>query len=1077
MAVSLEEFVECLAQSGLLSADEVSSYTDGLPAEKRPKDVQQLAKALIRDGRLTKYQASIIYQGKQGTLMFGEYVVLDRIGAGGMGVVLKAQHRRMKRVVAIKVLPPSAIKADTVDRFYREVEAAAKLNHPNIVTAYDAGEHQGMHFLVMEFVDGRDLASIVKESGVLPVAQVVDWISQAAKGLEFAHGLGVVHRDIKPGNLLLSRDGQVKILDMGLARFEDEPSFNDSGANSQLTATGQIMGTVDYMSPEQARDTHSADQRSDIYSLGCTLFRLLTGECLYEGDTMMIKLLAHREEPIPSLHDRRDDVPEALDDVFRRMVAKRPGDRYQSMSEVIVALRACLGPGGPPPERHVLDDPPANDDLFSSFFANLGGMKGSTVSSGPAVSPLRPALVGAEDTIPRESDSTDPVLAGGGPLDPAGSSSGIRKLRSSRSRLFAAVALAGLAGVAVLFFLFWRRAAKPAPGGPADGEIVQLASVSIGDTITPETGWVDLASLVDAEKDAVTGAWKNEAGTLIAAPGFHLQCYLPVAPEGSFELVATVRFQHERDVVIALPVGGGASCFALNMSGSYALLGLKNFAQQDAANPTARSYSLRDSMDHRFSIAVRRQGEQLDIEVKKEGQRFVQWLGKAAECGVPDYWKLPEDRLLAVNADSGATFSVLRLRMLDGHAKLVHPTSLGGATPGKQAAAIDPDRRAAAWVLSVGGNVNFQTASKAPAKTAANAKQLPDEPFQLTSVRLVNCASATAEGLEKLRGLQQIKSLDLGSSPVADGMAVIGTLTSLETLGLGDVTIGGGPSGLEQLGTLVNLKSLNLRLARNVADERLRHLAPLARLEDLNLEGTDVDGSALEHLGNLTQLRVLTLRNTGVRDDALKFLKPFTQLESLDLLGTPLKGAGLSTVAGLPRLSTLNLASSKLTGQGLAQLSGGCRELRTLDLTNCQDLADGDLAPLAELPRLESLYLGETRLTDQGLEHVGKLFGLVNLRVNRMAVGDKGMEHLQNLKSLTTLNLTGTDVTDKGLAFVGKLPRLKTLNLDGTQTSDGGLMSLKGLTTLTALTVATTRVTQQGVDQLQAALPKCKVTR
>jgi serine/threonine protein kinase len=678
MAVTLEQFVECLAQSGLMSADEVSSYTDGLAAEKRPKDGQELAKALIRDGRLTKYQASIIYQGKQGTLLFGEYVVLDRIGAGGMGVVLKAQHRRMKRVVAIKVLPPSTIKnSSAVDRFYREVEAAAKLNHPNIVHAYDAGEFQGMHFLVMEFVDGRDLSSIVKESGPLPVAQAIDCVIQAARGLEFAHGMGVVHRDIKPSNLLLSREGQVKILDMGLARFDDEPDFNNPAANSQLTATGQIMGTVDYMSPEQARDSHSADHRSDIYSLGCTLFRLVTGACPYEGGTMMITLLAHREEPIPSLRARRPEAPEALEHVFQRMVAKRPADRYQSMSEVILGLRACLDPDSVP-ERHVFEEPASDESGLSSFFASFTGSKSSSISSRSALTPPT-----AEDTLPRQSDSTDPVL-GGEPFGLGGSASSITRLRKDpRFKLVAVGALAGLVVVALLFFLFWRRGFKPTDAQMTeDAPILQFAAAVIGDTITPETGWVELIPAVDAEKDAVGGVWKTEGGRLIAQPGFDLQCYLPVAPEGSFELEATVRFQKERDVVIVLPLKAGATCFGVNMSGQYALLGMKGFFEQDDKNPTARNYVLAEGMDHHFLITVRQQGDQIEFEAKKDGKRFVHWQGNAAELGVPDSWKLPEDRWLAVNADSGATFSVLRLRMLDGQAKVMHPAATSSAPPG-----------------------------------------------------------------------------------------------------------------------------------------------------------------------------------------------------------------------------------------------------------------------------------------------------------------------------------------------------------------------------------------------------------
>ncbi len=223
-------------------------------------------------------------------------------------------------------------------RFHREVKAVAKLSHPHIVTAHDADEAKGVHFLVMEHVSGHDLGRLVKKHGVLPPHVAADCVLQAARGLEYAHQKGIVHRDIKPSNLLLDEEGVVKVLDLGLARID----AGNLEEQSELTGTGIIMGTLDYMSPEQALDTKHADARSDIYSLGATLHYLLTGRGMLEGDTRgkkMRALLAETSTETVSLSTHRSDVPAELEQVFQRMVTRNPDQRYQTMSEVIADLQ------------------------------------------------------------------------------------------------------------------------------------------------------------------------------------------------------------------------------------------------------------------------------------------------------------------------------------------------------------------------------------------------------------------------------------------------------------------------------------------------------------------------------------------------------------------------------------------------------------------------------------------------------------------------------------------------------------------------------------------------------------------
>lgn len=350
-----------------MSEQEVAEYLDTFPPEKRPANGEALARELVRDERLSTYQAKTVLEGSTTRLVLGEYVVVNKIGKGGMGQVFKARHRRTGRVAAIKVLRPDALQSkDAAKRFLQEVQAANRLNHRNIVATYDAGCQDGVHYLVMEYVDGQDLAALVQARGPVPLARAIDYVLQAARGLEYAHGRHVVHRDIKPANLLLDSQGTIKILDMGLARITEADEGNQGATLAErLTRQGQMLGTVDYVSPEQAADTRSADHRSDIYSLGCTLFRLLTGKPVYEGETAIAKLLAHCESRIPSLSDLLPEVPESLQQVFFKMVAKKPEDRYQSMTEVIAGLEACLASlpaetrraGGAPAARSRLTTP------------------------------------------------------------------------------------------------------------------------------------------------------------------------------------------------------------------------------------------------------------------------------------------------------------------------------------------------------------------------------------------------------------------------------------------------------------------------------------------------------------------------------------------------------------------------------------------------------------------------------------------------------------------------------------------------------------------------------------------------
>ncbi|MEL7500717.1 MAG: fasciclin domain-containing protein [Planctomycetota bacterium] len=282
------------------------------------------------------------------------YEILDLVGKGGMGDVYKTRHRKMERTVALKVINRNLVRnPEVVDRFHREVKAAAQLSHPSIVTAYDADQAGDYHFMVMEYVNGVNLSEVIKERGALPMAEACEYVRQAAIGLQHAHECGMVHRDIKPHNLMVTFDGTVKILDFGLASLAPEglPNGDRVTVRSDLTSAGAIMGTPDFISPEQANDARVADIRSDIYSLGMTLYFLLSGHVPFKDGSVMDKLKSHAEVEPESLTTLVNDIPDDLDAIVFKMIAKDPNDRFQIPEEVASALEPYLPTSQPEPKR------------------------------------------------------------------------------------------------------------------------------------------------------------------------------------------------------------------------------------------------------------------------------------------------------------------------------------------------------------------------------------------------------------------------------------------------------------------------------------------------------------------------------------------------------------------------------------------------------------------------------------------------------------------------------------------------------------------------------------------------------
>jgi serine/threonine-protein kinase len=441
------DLAEAVRDLGLVEAErqgELACLAEAFPC---PRD---LARRMLERGWLTPFQANHLLQGKGDQLVLGPYHLLERIGTGGMGEVFKARHRRLHRLAAVKILNSTRLKhPSAIERFAREVQAAAQLSHPNIVAVHDAGSEGDTHYLAMQYIDGLDLGRLVGKLGPLPFSLASAFLAQAALGLHHAHELGFVHRDVKPPNLLVAPRGglgkpggslaverfvgaTVKVLDMGLVRLQ--PHRLDE-SHLALTYHGVVIGTMDYLAPEQARNAHRVDRRADLYSLGCTLYHLLAGRPPFPGATAMDKLLRHQTDEAQPLGELRPDVPAELEAVLRRLMAKRPEGRFATAAEVAEALAPFAGRA---PEPVLLAGPAAR-----------------------AGAPLEPTCV-AE--TPFASEVTQPAAL---ILPPRRTSSRRRKSRRSRVRIRWWCVAGAVSAALLLLLVLLHVASAPPDAAPA----------------------------------------------------------------------------------------------------------------------------------------------------------------------------------------------------------------------------------------------------------------------------------------------------------------------------------------------------------------------------------------------------------------------------------------------------------------------------------------------------------------------------------------------------------------------------------------------------------------------------------
>ncbi len=1062
------------------------------------KLVPDTATAAFADARSIPFEPTAEYVAppKPGEKL-GRFLVARVLGKGGMGVVYAAADEQLDRQIALKVMAPQlAANPVAKERFLREARTAARVEHDNIVPILEVGEDRGIPFMAMPLLRGRSLDERLGE-GTPGLDEALAIARGTLDGLAAAHDRGLIHRDIKPSNLWLEAndDGsfrRVRLLDFGLARLETDAD--------RVTASGTILGTPAFMAPEQARG-EAVDARADLFSLGCVLYRLVTGQNAFKGnDTYSLLTSLAMDRPKAPI-EWNADLPRPLSDLIVNLLEKDAKDRPPSARAVRERLTALAEPA--PARRRSRALPIAAialsliglvGILFGGTIVRIATNKGELVvevnddnveivvkQNGAVVvdktkdrrfvltatdgeiefldpetgataqtKTFRLSRGGVDRVTARMGEGKPPVAKHGG-LEPKSAEP------SRRSVVERVLAAGGTAVVQAGNRRLQVAEVKQIPNGEFEPVIVDLFARR---TVTPELV-ADLATLPKLEQLKLA----RSTSTNVGYDRFDRLANLQLLD------VAQTRF----DDAALQPIGKLADLRILHLSdsavtatGLRSLEGLTKLQNLGMVN-------VRSGDEGMESIAKLRSLRDLNLEgtgITDVGLEQLTVLNNLVDLAVRNNSKLSPQAVQKF----AAALPACRIHWSGG---VIEPKG-----------ASDADRKAAEFAIKVGGKVrvNGETID------IASAKDLPTKAFQLTGVDLSYLANLKDGDFAVFADCRHLRELDLrATKPSPAWFAHFRNCSNLEVLNL-DYT-GIGDAGLENFKNCKKLKVLKLATTK-VTATGLAHFAECADLTDLALEGAAIDDAAIARFQDCRKLRNLFLSHAAITDAGLAKFAACFDLESLNLNhvqgvgddgfralpsakmmvaylgGTRITDASLDKFEGNRVLQTLHLAGTKVTNAGLAKLKK-CPALEVLNLGGLPITDDG-FAPLAGL-NFSALQLSHTKIRDAGLAHLKASTRLRNLELANTAVSDRGVSSLRDFKEMKALELSGcpaiTGATLKDL----NLAQLESLNMARTAFNDDGLAALAKLPNLRMVHCEGSKVTRGGIEKLHEARPKSTI--